>query len=187
MEENRRAVSVLYIDSDKAFYSVSNDILIDKMTNHRLNRWRATEIENWLSSWVQKVTISGMKSSWSQITSSVPQGLVPQYCLMPSLMNWTVGQTEPPASPQMIKKVWEVADTTKDLLFGGILTGWRIDLRGFPWCSTRGNAKSWTRRIIIPGTHIKPPGKYLVRERPQSRGKQEGDRGVPLQQRRLTV
>lgn len=68
--------------------------------------------------------------------------------------------------------MWEVADATRDLLFGGILTGWRIELREIPWCPTRGNAKSCTWRIIISSNHIKPAGKFLVREKPCSPGKQ---------------
>lgn len=118
--------------------------------------------------------ISGMKSSWRQVTNSVPQGLVLGPILFDAFVNGLNSRTEWTRSKFTDdKKVCEVADTTKVHLLGGILTGWRIELRGIPWCSTRGNANSCTWRVINPGTHIKLAAKQLVRERPWSPGKQE--------------
>lgn len=117
---------------------------------------------------------SVMKSSWRQATSSVPQGLVLGPIFFNTLINDLNSSTDwTPSKFTDDNKVWEEADTTKDLLFGRFLTGWRMGLKGIPWCSTRGNAKSWAWRIVISSTHIKPAGKYLVRERSWSPGTQE--------------
>jgi len=69
-----RAADVLYLDSSEA--TVSHNVITDKLTKYRLDKWTITWIENGLNYWAQKVVISRMKSRWRQVTSCVPQGSV---------------------------------------------------------------------------------------------------------------
>ncbi|GAB0186468.1 cyclin-dependent kinase 19 [Grus japonensis] len=67
------AVDAVYCDFSKVFDTVSHNILIDKLTKYRLDKWKVRWIENWLNSWAQRIVISRAKSSWRQVTSGVPQ------------------------------------------------------------------------------------------------------------------
>jgi len=70
------AVDAVYLDLSKPFDVVCHNILIDKLTKYRLNKWKVRWIENCLNSWAQRLLIHGAQSSWRQVTSGVLQRLI---------------------------------------------------------------------------------------------------------------
>jgi len=71
-----RAMDVVYLDFSKALDTVCRNILIGKLRKCGLDEWTVRWTENWLNGRTQRVVISGKGSSWSTVTSGVPQGSV---------------------------------------------------------------------------------------------------------------
>jgi len=57
----RRVLNGAYIHFSKLFNTVSHNILIDKLTHYRLDKWVVRWIENWLKQQAQRVVISSTK------------------------------------------------------------------------------------------------------------------------------
>lgn len=77
----------------KAFNTVPHGTLIEKMMLYGLDEQRVKYIENWTTGWEYWMVISGAKSSWRPLTSSVLQS-----CLTHS---WMMGQIILSVSLQM--------------------------------------------------------------------------------------
>jgi len=62
------------LDFSKAFNTVCHKILTEKPLKHGLGEQTARRMENCLNGWAQGTVISGMKSSWRPVISSVLHG-----------------------------------------------------------------------------------------------------------------
>lgn len=80
MDEGR-TVDFVYLDFNRAFGTVSCNILIDKLMKYGLDKWTVRWSENWLNCQAESVVISSTKSTWRLFTSDVLQGKCwVQYC-----------------------------------------------------------------------------------------------------------
>ena len=67
---------VVYLDFAKAFDSVPHKRLISKLRSYQIEGKILTWIENFLTERRQRVVVGGKKSSWSSVSSGIPQGSV---------------------------------------------------------------------------------------------------------------
>ena len=74
LEDEGKAVDVVYLCSSKAFDTVSHSILLEKLAACGLDRYILCWIKNWLEDQAQRVVINAATSSWQMVTSSAPQG-----------------------------------------------------------------------------------------------------------------
>ena len=66
----------MYLDFQKAFDKVLHKRLLHKLAAHGIRSELLLWIENWLSGRKQRVTLNVQCSSWKDVLSGVPQGLV---------------------------------------------------------------------------------------------------------------
>ncbi|RMC13076.1 hypothetical protein DUI87_10607 [Hirundo rustica rustica] len=84
-----RAVDVVYLDSSKAFDTVSHSSLLDKLAAHGLDRSTLHWVRNWLDGRAQRVVVNGDASSWGQSPVVSLRGLCwGQLCSIFLLMTW---------------------------------------------------------------------------------------------------
>lgn len=60
----------------KAFNTVSQSILLDKMSNTQLNKHVMCWVRNWITGWAQRVTVNGVTSDWGPVTSEALQSFI---------------------------------------------------------------------------------------------------------------
>ena len=73
---NNKAVDLIYLDFQKAFDMVPHERLLVKVMAHGIQGSAAQWIRNWLAERRQRVCIKQTFSSWTPVTSGVPQGSV---------------------------------------------------------------------------------------------------------------
>ena len=71
---NNSAVDLIYLDFQKAFDKVPYERLLVKVMAHGIWGSAAQWIRNWLTGRSQRVWINQTFSSWTPVTSGVPQG-----------------------------------------------------------------------------------------------------------------
>ena len=67
-------MDVAFLDFSKAFDTVSHSILLYKLCGFGISGSLLQWCENYLSNRQQRVVLDGASSSWSDVTSGVPQG-----------------------------------------------------------------------------------------------------------------
>ena len=74
--DNRNSVDVIYLDFAKAFDKVPHCRLLEKINKHGISGKVLEWLKEWLHGRKQRVCINGHFSSWTAVTSGVPQGSV---------------------------------------------------------------------------------------------------------------
>lgn len=70
---------IVYLDFNKAFDTVSNNILIGKHRTCGLDKWALRWIKNWMNDRSQRAVISRAESSSRPAVSGAPQRLLHLY------------------------------------------------------------------------------------------------------------
>ena len=67
---------IVYLDFQKAFYSVLHQRLLTKLKGYGIQAKLLNWIENFLKNRKQRVQVDGSSSEWADVTSGIPQGSV---------------------------------------------------------------------------------------------------------------
>ncbi|RMC13000.1 hypothetical protein DUI87_10529 [Hirundo rustica rustica] len=80
-----RAVDVVYLDSSKAFDTVSHSSLLDKLAARGLDRSTLCWVRNWLDGRAQRVVVNGAASSWGQAPVVSLREVLPPFLMVSAL------------------------------------------------------------------------------------------------------
>ena len=70
-------IDCIHLDFKKAFDSVSHELLIHhKLKSYNISESMITWLSSLLNNHIQSVRINGSTSSWTKVTSGVPQGSI---------------------------------------------------------------------------------------------------------------
>ena len=69
-------IDCIYLDFKKAFDSVSHELLIHKLKSYNISDSMITWLSSFLNNRKQSLRINGSTSSWTSVTSGVPQGSI---------------------------------------------------------------------------------------------------------------
>ena len=74
--DNGSSIDVIYMDYMKAFDTVPHKRLMNKLKSYGIEDPILSWIYSFLSDRIQQVTVNNAKSTWSKVTSGIPQGSV---------------------------------------------------------------------------------------------------------------
>lgn len=69
----RRATDIVYLNSNKAFNTISHRFFLDRMSMYRLDEKAMRWTEKQIKAQVRNMEISGTRRIWRSVNSSVPQ------------------------------------------------------------------------------------------------------------------
>ncbi|KAJ7395799.1 rna-directed dna polymerase from mobile element jockey-like [Pitangus sulphuratus] len=138
-------MGIVYVDFNKAFDTVSHNILTGKLRKFGLDEWTARCIDNWLNSRSQRAIISGTEPSWRPVTV-VPQGSI----LSPGLFNLFISSLAKFTDDTKMAGVKGTPEGVQP--FRRTLTGRRDGERGTIQNSRKTSSQSCTWRRITPDT-----------------------------------
>jgi len=124
--DEAKAVAVVYPDISKAFDTIPQRILPEKLPAHGLDGYKLHWVKNRLDTQAQRVVVHGVNLSWWPATSMFPRAqYCGQFCLVSLLMTWTTGSSAPSVSFQVTSS-WAgmLICFRVEMLHRGIWTGW---------------------------------------------------------------
>src|SRR3989442_12734678 len=107
MLDEGSSVDIIYLDFQKAFDKVPHGRLLDKIRNAGIVDKIVDWIENWLDKRLQRVRVNGVFSSWSEVSSGIPQGSI----LGPLLFTIYINDLE----DNVVNRLLKFADDSKNL------------------------------------------------------------------------
>lgn len=138
--EKRRPVDAIHLDFSKAFNAISHNIPVSEYTE---DGWTTIQETKWLGDGAQRVVVNGLHSTWTSVTSGVPQGSILEHNLCNIFANNLKEATECPLVRFVseIKLGDQLIWSKAGLPFRETQPGWRNGLKRILSNSTWTNGK----------------------------------------------